>query len=278
MRGGGNQADIAVGMTLCQMVVADNCQAAVLTGGTGVRLQGDTCETGHLGQNMLDVVNHFKVSFGLIFRHEGMDGTEFGPAERQHLRSGVQLHGAAAQRNHGAIERKVLHLQLLHVAHHLGFGMVAVEDRVLQVRGCAAQCGGDGLILLLLAAALALALERLVGFSCGLGQHLQYGDDVILRGGLVNADADALLADVAEIDMVLQSLADNHFALHRALYGQRVEEIAVVLFVAIFFKLLCKPLCLFVDSGGDAADTLRPVPGGIEAAHDGHQSLRGADV
>ena len=78
--------------------------------------------------------------------------------------------------------------------------------------------------------------------------------------------------------MVLQSLADNHFALHRALYGQRVEEIAVVLLVAIFFKLLGKPLCLFVDSGGDATDTLRPVPGGIEAAHDGHQSLRCADV
>ena len=72
-----------------------------------------------------------------------MDVGETGPGDGFHLSCGVQLHGARAQRNHGAIQGQVLVCQVTQVAHHLGLGAVLVEDRVLHIVAGTQQVGGQ---------------------------------------------------------------------------------------------------------------------------------------
>ncbi|MNC52007.1 hypothetical protein D3C75_1013300 [compost metagenome] len=59
---------------------------------------------------------------------------EFRPGNRDHFRRGVQLHGAGAERDHRLVKRQILALQTVHITHHLGFAVVAVEYRVRQDR------------------------------------------------------------------------------------------------------------------------------------------------
>ena len=71
-----------------------------------------------------------RIAERLIGRRERMDFGEFRPGHRHHLGRGVQLHGAGAERNHGAVEREIAIGEPAHVAQHLGLGAVAVKDRV----------------------------------------------------------------------------------------------------------------------------------------------------
>lgn len=48
-----------------------------------------------------------------------MDVGELGPGDRDHLGSGVELHGARTQANHGRVEGQVFVLEALQVAKHL---------------------------------------------------------------------------------------------------------------------------------------------------------------
>ena len=61
-----------------------------------------------------------------------MDVGEARQGDGHHLRRGVQLHGAGAERDHGAIERHVPVLQPLEVAQHLVLGAVRAEHGVRQ--------------------------------------------------------------------------------------------------------------------------------------------------
>ena len=61
-----------------------------------------------------------------------MDARKLRPGDGFHGRSGVEFHRARAQWDHGAVERQVLIGQLAQVAQHLGLGVNAVEDFVLE--------------------------------------------------------------------------------------------------------------------------------------------------
>ena len=65
-------------------------------------------------------------------RRERMNLRELRPRHGKHLRRGVELHRAGAERNHRSRERQVARFEPLDVAQHLGLGVVAVEDGVLE--------------------------------------------------------------------------------------------------------------------------------------------------
>ena len=73
---------------------------------------------------------HRRVSLCLFARRERMDAAELGPRHREHLRRRVELHRAAAERDHRVRERQVARLERAHVAQHLGFRMVRAEHRM----------------------------------------------------------------------------------------------------------------------------------------------------
>ena len=84
------------------------------------------------------------VAAGLVERGEGVERAELRPGDRRHLGGGVELHRAAAQRDHRAVERHVLVRQRAQVAQHLGLGAVGREHRVGEVLRGAGQVRGVG--------------------------------------------------------------------------------------------------------------------------------------
>ena len=61
-----------------------------------------------------------------------------GPGQRHHLRRGVELHGAGAERNHGAVEREIAVRQPAQIAQHLRFRAVLDENGMShELRGAA---------------------------------------------------------------------------------------------------------------------------------------------
>ena len=53
-----------------------------------------------------------------------MDVAEFGEREGDHAASTVELHGAAAKRDHGVNQPKVFALQVVNVTEHFGLGVM----------------------------------------------------------------------------------------------------------------------------------------------------------
>ena len=84
-------------------------------------------------QHHFELRQQLLVTLGLMGGGEGVHVSKFRPRYRNHLDGRVQLHGATAEWDHGLIEGNVLLFKPTHVAHHLSFGMVVVEQRMLQV-------------------------------------------------------------------------------------------------------------------------------------------------
>ena len=141
--GGGYQADRALMVAAALVVAFDRQQAGVFTLRARVRLHGDGVVAGALQQHVVQLRQHLGVALGLLGRCKRMQPTELRPGDRQHLGGGVELHGATAQRNHGAVKGDVLVFQAAHVAQHFGFRVIFVEQGVLQVIHVPLQAGGD---------------------------------------------------------------------------------------------------------------------------------------
>jgi hypothetical protein len=101
----GNQAHIAVGLTAAAVPRPDHQQAGVLTLGAGIGLKRHPGETGQGGQPVLEIVDQLPVTGGLVGRSERMQTSEGRPAHRLQLGSRIELHRAAAQRDHPVISR-----------------------------------------------------------------------------------------------------------------------------------------------------------------------------
>ena len=126
--GGRDQTDAPMIIAARIEVSADDEQAGVFALGAGVGLEGDGGKAGDFGEPGFKLAEERGVAGGLFAGREGVQAPELGPGHGEHFRGGVELHGAGAQRDHGAGEREVARLQLADVAEHLGLGMVAVED------------------------------------------------------------------------------------------------------------------------------------------------------
>ena len=135
-----------------------------------------------------------QIPLGLVRRRERMDVGEAGQRDRDHLGRRVQLHRAGPERDHAAIERDVLVFQALQIAQHLVFGVMLVEDRLLQERRPTQQTPAG--------------MRRTAPAELGTqqaGQRLQ----VIARDGFVQRDADAGVVDAPEIEASLRRARDQ---------------------------------------------------------------------
>ena len=128
----GNQADVALRFALGFLIAADGKHTAVFALRAGVGLEGNRIKTGDGFQAVFHVGQEFAVASGLGFRGVGVDVGKLRPSNRQHFGGGVELHGAAAQRNHAAVHRQIAVFELFQVAQHFVFGVVTVEHGMLQ--------------------------------------------------------------------------------------------------------------------------------------------------
>ena len=141
MRGGRDEADVALVVAVGAVVRADGEQAGELALRTGVGLEGHRVVAGDLGEPLLQLADERRGS-----RRPARAGAkgwmlrELRPGDRLHLGGRVELHGAGAQRDHAAVQRVVAVGEPAQVAQHRGLGAVLVEDRVGQVVVGAQQC------------------------------------------------------------------------------------------------------------------------------------------
>ena len=114
------------------MILTDHHQSGILSGSTGIRHQTASGKSGHLAQHFFGFPDHLLITFRLRHRGKRVDSTQFRPRDRQHLNSSIQFHRTRSQRNHGSCQRNISSLQILHVTHHSGLGVINVEHGLLQ--------------------------------------------------------------------------------------------------------------------------------------------------
>mmetsp|Transcript_1234 Transcript_1234/g.2447 ORF Transcript_1234/g.2447 Transcript_1234/m.2447 type:complete len:355 (+) Transcript_1234:1912-2976(+) len=193
-----------------------------------------------------------------------MQVAELWPCDRHHLHCGVKLHGAGAKRDHRTVERQVAIRKTSHVAHHLGFGPVHVEDRMGQIVGGPQQVVGDR--------------RQVRGRRQRDAKGLADGDEMSLGRDLVERYADPVGAHVPQVD------APRHGGRHDAgllvahFHGHRVEKRLVLRRVTTSGQRCGQPRGAQVHPLGDRAQTLGAVENGVKACHDSQQGLGGANV
>ncbi len=198
-----------------------------------------------------------------------MQAAEARPGHRDHLGRRVQLHGARAQRDHGAIERQVLGLETAQVAHHLGLAVIALEHRVAEIGAAAPKAFRQTLV--------GLAIEPFDRDPLdpeGLPDQL----DVVAPCGLVERDAEMVGIDQAKVDAALARCAGDRLGLAGDPHGDGVEERGRGDLDAGVAQARGQDLAQAMDPGRDLADALRAMPGGVQAGDHGEQDLGGADV
>ena len=134
VRGGGDQADLAMRLAARGVIAADRQQPGIFALRAGIRLQRDRVIAGDVAQPLFQPREQRVIARGLLARRERMQVAEFRPGQRDHLGGGVELHGAGAERNHGAVEREIAVGELAHVAQQLGLGAMGVEHRMGEER------------------------------------------------------------------------------------------------------------------------------------------------
>ncbi len=115
------------------MITPDRKQAREFTLRTGIGLQRHRIKTRDLRQHLLKLFEELLIALSLFQRCKGMQQREVPPGDGDHFAGGIQFHGAGSKRNHGLVQRQVLHLQLPHIAQHFSFGMIAREHRVGEI-------------------------------------------------------------------------------------------------------------------------------------------------
>jgi hypothetical protein len=263
---GGDEADVAVTLAARLVEGADDEEAGVFALRAGVGLEGDGGEAGDLGEPGFEVGEELRVALGLVGGGEGVELTELGPGDGEHLAGGVELHRARAERDHRVDEGKVLGLEALDVAEHLVLGVVAVEDRRGEERrGAGVRSGEPG--------ALDLGGERGAGGAEEGDQLL----DLLERGGLVERDTDGGGVDGAEVDLQREGIGEDLGRVDVA-DGERVEDRLGVHGGAGGAEAGGEDLGESLDAAGDFFEAGGTVVDGIHRGHDGEENLRGADV
>ena len=212
----------------------------------------------------------------LVSRGKRVHARKLGPGDGDHLAGRIELHGAAAQRDHAAVQCQVFVRQLADVAQHAGLGVVAVEHRVCEeCAGAAQRLGDQGLD------AFFERLEAGQGLSWGgglAGEHLPQGLDVLARGGLVQRDGDALVTSLAQVDAGVQGAFDKR---GRGLADGDPHGVKR----GFFAQLVAQALQALREDGGvarhatrNALQALGAVVHGVHAGDHGGEHLRGADV
>ncbi len=221
--GVGDEAHVAVPLPLSHLVAVDGEQTGKFTGSATVGLQGNTVETGNGGEPLLELLEHGAHALALVLRSEGMQRGNLRPGDGHHDSGAVGLHGAGTQRNHGFVQRQVLGLQSVDVAHHLRFGVEEIEAFFLAEGSGAVEGSIPGGLF---GHALAAGLLHAQGFAESL--HIAAG------GGFVEGDGNGIGIHQADVVTGLQSSSHEPGSLAGAAYlngvkvighGQRVSSL-----------------------------------------------------
>ena len=200
-------------LAACGVIGADRQQAGILSLCARIRLQRDRVIAGDVAQPFFQASEQRMIAFGLLARRERVQRGEFGPGQWNHLGGGIELHGAGAQWNHRAIERKIAIAQLAHIAQQLGLGAMGVEYRMGQERASALQLGRQ-------------RVAR-AGFDIRVSQiaaeRAPHRLDDCRHGGLVQRDAERAPAD-PQVDFFSPGARDDLILLCPWIHRHRVEE------------------------------------------------------
>ena len=267
---GRDQADVALTLAAARVIGTDGQEAGVLALGAGVGLQGDGVIAGGGAEHGLQLGGELGIALGLVGRGEGMDTAEFRPGDRDHLAGGVELHGAGAQRDHGAIQRQVLVRQLAQVAHQLGLGSVAGEHRMGQEGRLTLQCCGHF-------HALGIAQLGDLGRGLAVGQDLQQRLDVGQGAGLVEGHAQGLGADFAQVVATGKGGLVQRGGACAEHQGQGVEG-GVLGLVAQALQAGGQQAGQTLHPRGDAGQAFGTVVDRVHAGDVGQEHLGGADI
>ena len=258
-----DQADRTVLVAVGQVPAADGQQAGQLALGPGVGLQRDGGVAGHLDQPLLELADQGEVTLRLVDRRERVDRGELRPGDRLHLRGGVELHRAGAQRDHAAVQRVVAVGQRAQVAQHLGLGAVQVEDRVGQERRLPYEGLGQRSRRRPRTGAAPKASSTAAMWAVG--------------GQLVAGDHDEV-AVLAQVDAGDPSSLDDVSRPARHPRGDGVEEGVRDQLDAGGAKPGGQRAGVVMHRRGDPGQAVRAVVDGVHAGHHGEQHLGGADV
>ena len=187
VRAARDQADVAVALAARFVVAPDGHHAGVFALAAGVGLQADAGVTGGLAEPGAQLLVELGVTRALVLGAIGVDVGKLGPGDRDHLAGGVELHGATAQRDHGAVQRQVEIGQAADVAQHAGLAVVGVEHRVRQVAAGAQQGGGQQ------AGRVLFEVSHLGQGLAGLGKEAPELFHVGARGGFIERHAERLV-------------------------------------------------------------------------------------
>ena len=264
VRRGGDEADVAVPLTVRLVVGVDREQAGELTLRAGVRLQRDVVVAGDLAQPALEVGDELADALVLVGGRERVQVSELGPRHRFHLGRGVELHRARTEWDHAAIERVVAVGEATQVAQHRGLAVVAVEHRVREVFLRALDLLRPRRVL-----------RRLTGAEAPCGAERV---ELVLARRLVDADVDGVVIGLPHVDAVLEGRVDERLGATLGAHREGVEERVVLDLEAGLRQRRREAASGLVDTLGDRLQPLRAVVNGVHRRHDGEQHLGGADV
>ena len=130
-----NEADRPLPSLAARLVMpANDEETRVFALRARVGLQRDGRQSGDFGQRVFQSLKQNGVAVGLLAGREWVDAREVAPRDGEHLRGGVELHGARAEWDHRRRERQVTRFEPADVAQHLRLGLVAIEHRVREIR------------------------------------------------------------------------------------------------------------------------------------------------
>ena len=255
------------------MVAANREQARILALASRVWLQRNRVIAGQLSKPLLEVGHHDHVSLGVLQRGEGVQATEFFPGDSFHLCGGVELHGAAAQWNHPAVQRVVLVRERLEVAHHGGLRAVRVEDRVVQVAAlahhCLRQCHRTGS---------SQVVTQLKSLSQSLLERALQQTGVLTDCRLVQRERNSIRVNQVDEQIVRCCLGNHGCCFPGEAHLKRVKELGVHDIVPRLDQSVTKTSGLLSNTLGDCLQAIRAVINSKHASHHGEEHLSGADV
>ena len=269
---GGDEADRPVALAAGPLPGLDDQEPRIFPLAAGVRLKGDAGVAGRLAEPLTQLPVEHRISLELVGRREGMNVGEAGPGDRDHLAGGIELHRAAAQRDHAPIKGQILVTQTPDVAEHRRLGVMRVEHRMGEERARAAKRHGDERVDSPLEGT---DLGERLPVAC---KHLPEGDEVVARRRLIEADGKRPRVERAKVHSGGAGPRGEVGRPLPRLEGQRVEGALATDSHAELGEAGGEDRRVGGDALGDTHEAIGPVVNRIHARHHGGEDLGGADV
>ena len=273
VRGARDQADIAMAFVAALVIMANRQQASIFTLRAGVRLHADGVIAGQFHQPVGKLGDHLLIPFRLLDRAERVQLGEFRPGDRDHLRRGVQFHGAGAQRDHRLVQRQIFTLQGVHVAHHLGFAMVAVKHRMGEDRIVAQHRRRDRTAIQRHVFIQGIDIQTVIVADDG-AEQVQH---IFAGGRFIERNAHRAVNIAAQVNLQVFGTR-QHRSFIRHFDAQGVEVVGMTQLQPFLLQAVGQNVGQTMNATSDTFQTRRAVEYRVQAGDVGQQHLRGTNV